>query len=93
MWTNNKFGSIGDNKCSSVNIPFSDNNKIKICVINKNTFNNYLNTFDAYIIDYLNTKEFGKSAYKILLVEYKKLDVNSFDSSKEYLTYISSLTL
>lgn len=90
-----------DPPCKSIPNPFaldaSDNTEIKICKLtdvssyidDADDANDYLKKFDAYIIDYLNSKDFNSNNDNIFLVEYKKKDINYDDL---YITYISSLT-
>lgn len=79
------------NECFLKASVFSDNTQVKICQLSGVSEINYLEDkmekLDAYIIDYLNTKDFTSENDNIFLVEYKKKDKNS----GEYLTYISSL--
>ena len=84
-----------DPPCKSIPNPFaldaSDTSNIKICKLtNVSSYtDDDLKKFDAYIIDYLNSKDFNSDNDNIFLVEYKKKDINYDDL---YITYISSLT-
>lgn len=84
-----------DPPCKSIPNPFaldaSDTSNIKICKLtNVSSYTeDDLKKFDAYIIDYLNSKDFNSDNDNIFLVEYKKKDINYDDL---YITYISSLT-
>ena len=81
--------------CKSISNPFaldaSDTSTIKICKLTDVSSypEDKLKKLDAYIIDYLNSKDFNINNYNIFLVEYKKKDINYDDL---YVTYISSLT-
>lgn len=87
------------NKCYIVNSIYSDTNiaaestskQVKVCLLESVSSNDYIqdnkNQLDAYIIDYLNNKDWNTNNDNIFLVEYKKKD----KQTNEYFTYISSL--